>query len=203
MVGAAALAADGVLLLPNGRGEALALAVPPGWAVVGDPAASPDAPVILAPAGADAAAPERIEVARVSPGPDSIEALLDGLEVAWREHCEAVQYGERLRFLTGGFSGIATTMGCTRRLDGIDRGEVQVLTMVPGEDTLWTLRRIWSVPPFDVLATPVPADRLRRGAEEVGRFALCRADAPTDICPAGITDAIAAAGTADTPIILP
>jgi hypothetical protein len=75
--------------------------------------------------------------------------------------------------------------------------------MVPGEDTLWTLRRIWSVPPFDVLATPVPADRLHQGAEQVGRFALCRAGSPTEICPAAITDAIAAAGTADTPIVLP
>lgn len=207
MFAAAAAAADDILLLPNGRGEALALVVPPGWEVVAEPAAAPDAPTVLAPVGAGAAAPERIEIERLPAAEGGTDGTIDALEAAWRAGCEAVQYGSRRPFLTHGFSGIVTTIGCTRRLDvptdGTEQGEIWLLTLVPGQDMLWSLRRIWVVPAYDVMATPVSAERMRTGAEQVGRFALCKADAPSETCPPEVATAIGRAGSATAPIILP
>src|SRR5690606_15936998 len=93
-VSSSALALDGVVLLPDGEGAALALALPDGWtadAVPTDPS-GPAEPVetlaVLRPPGPAAG---HIELGRAGRAGDS-DTLLDRIELRLRQSCAAVQY---------------------------------------------------------------------------------------------------------------
>lgn len=197
--------ADGLVLLPDGTGEGLAISLPEGWDIAADPDGADAAAglVALRPVGGEDEA-DRIEIRRWPPAAGST-ALLDGIETEWRGLCEALQYGRRQPFISGGFTGTVTTLGCTRRGE-TERGTVALIAVVPGTGAAWTLARIWEVPAFDVTDQPVSRQRLQEGAEELGRFALCRPDAdPADpaaqsACPPRAADAIRAAGDSTNPI---